>query len=81
MNLRTTFSKWGNSPLQDDSTWKKGTLDNRNAAPVNFLIDGNGKIIFANFRTNERNEDALELMIQSMLDRNKSGQSVAGKAF
>ena len=68
-------------PLHDDSTWKKGTLDNRNAAPVNFLIDGNGKIIFANFRTNERNEDALELMIQSMLDRNKSGQSVAGKAF
>jgi peroxiredoxin len=56
-------------PLRDDSSWVKGPLDNRNAAPVNFLIDGNGRIIFANFRTDGHNEDALEFMIGTMLNR------------
>lgn len=56
-------------PLRDTKEWKKGPLDNRNAAPVNFLIDGNGKIIFANFRTDGNNETTLEMMIASMLER------------
>ena len=55
------------TPLKDNADWQKGPLDNRNAAPVNFLIDQNGRIIFFNFRTNEHNEDALEFMINSML--------------
>jgi thiol-disulfide isomerase/thioredoxin len=56
-------------PLLDDSLWKKGPLDNRHAAPVNFLINQNGKIIFSNFRINEHNEETLEFMINSMLLR------------
>ena len=56
-------------PLLDDSTWIKGPLDNRRAAPVNFLIDQNGKITFSNFRTDESNEAVLETMINSMLTR------------
>lgn len=59
-------------PLKDNDKWTKGPLDNRNAAPVNFLIDGSGKIIFANFRTDGTNEETLQMMISSMLDRNKS---------
>jgi thiol-disulfide isomerase/thioredoxin len=56
-------------PLRVDPSWKKGNLDNRNAAPVNFLIDQNGKIVFSNFRTTESNEDVLEEMINSMLKK------------
>ena len=57
------------TPLKDNADWEKGPLNNRNAAPVNFLIDKSGQIIFSNFRTNEQNEDALEFMINSMLRR------------
>lgn len=57
-------------PLKDNKDWKKGPLDNRGAAPVNFLIDGDTrKIIFSDFRTNENNEDVLEMMISSMLQK------------
>ena len=56
-------------PLRDADNWKKGPLDNRNAAPVNFLIDGNGKIMFSNFRTDGNNEEVLENMISSLLER------------
>ncbi|HEY0677849.1 MAG TPA: redoxin domain-containing protein [Chitinophagaceae bacterium] len=59
-------------PLRDTKEWTKGPLDNRNAAPVNFLIDGDGKIIFSNFRTDGNNEATLEMMIESMLTRKKS---------
>lgn len=58
-------------PLKDNDRWQKGPLDNRNAAPMNFLIDQNGKIIFSNFRTDASNEQSLEVMINSMLDRKK----------
>ncbi len=57
-------------PLKDNDKWQKGPLDNRNAAPVNFLIDGNGKIIFSNFRTDGSNEETLEMMISSSLSIN-----------
>jgi thiol-disulfide isomerase/thioredoxin len=60
------------TPLKDNADWKKGPLDNRNAAPVNFLIDQDGQIIFSNFRTTEHNEEALEFMINSMLKRKKT---------
>jgi len=58
-------------PLKDNDQWEKGPMDNRNAAPVNFLIDGNGRIIYSNFRTDGSNESTLESMISSMLTRNK----------
>ncbi len=59
-------------PLKDNKDWQKGPLDNRGAAPVNFLIDENGKIIFSNFRTGADNEATLDMMIKSMLERKKS---------
>lgn len=59
-------------PLKDNDQWEKGPLSNRNAAPVNFLIDQNGKIIFSNFRTDANNESTLEMMIRSTLERKKT---------
>jgi len=59
-------------PLKDNKDWQKGPLDNRNAAPVNFLIDENGKIIFSNFRTDAANEATLDMMIKAMLERKKA---------
>jgi len=56
-------------PLKDNEDWKKGPLDNRNAAPVNFLIDQEGKIIYFNFRTDHKNEATLTQMIRSLLER------------
>ena len=58
-------------PLRDNKDWVKGPLDNRNAAPKNFLIDENGKIIFSDFRTDASNEATLDMMIRSMLERKK----------
>jgi thiol-disulfide isomerase/thioredoxin len=58
-------------PLRDNKDWDKGPLNNRNAAPVNFLIDQDGKIIFFNFRTDGHNEETLEMMISSMLERKR----------
>lgn len=54
-------------PLEDVKGRAKGNLDNRNAAPVNFLIDKQGNLVFADFRTDAHNEDELELMIQEAL--------------
>lgn len=56
-------------PLKDNDKWVKGPLDNRNAAPVNFLINQEGKIIFSNFRTDNKNEATLKMMINSLLDK------------
>ncbi|WP_167018094.1 TlpA disulfide reductase family protein [Chitinophaga sp. Cy-1792] len=39
------------------------------AAPQNFLIDQDGKIIYKNFRINEKNHRTLELMILSLLKK------------
>jgi thiol-disulfide isomerase/thioredoxin len=58
-------------PLKDNDKWQKGPLDNRRAAPVNFLIDQNGKILFSDFNTNESNEENLDIMIHSMLTKTK----------
>jgi thiol-disulfide isomerase/thioredoxin len=59
-------------PIKDNDKWTKGPMDNRNAAPVNFLIDQDGKIIFSNFRTDGKTEATLEIMIKSMLERKKT---------
>ncbi|SFG61936.1 redoxin domain-containing protein [Pedobacter insulae] len=60
------------TPLEDVKGRVKGNLDNRNAAPMNFLIDQEGRLIFANFRTDGDNEDDLELMINMLLTPKKS---------
>lgn len=57
------------TPLEDVEGRAKGNLDNRNAAPVNFLIDGEGRLIFDNFRIDESNEDKLQMMIDLLLSR------------
>ncbi|MDB5231561.1 MAG: redoxin protein [Chitinophagaceae bacterium] len=57
------------TPLKDNDKWQKGPLDNRNAAPVNFLLGPDGKIIFANFRTDAGTEQTLETMISSTLSK------------
>ncbi len=57
------------TPLEDVEGRKKGNLDNGGAAPVNFLIDQNGKIVFKNIRTDGSNEDVLEAMISQTLER------------
>ncbi|MDB5210850.1 MAG: redoxin protein [Sediminibacterium sp.] len=54
-------------PLRDPKGRDKGNLDNGNGAPVNFLIDKNGNVVFSKFRTDESNEHSLELMINSLL--------------
>lgn len=59
-------------PLEDVEGREKGNLDNRRAAPINFLIDQEGRLIFSNFRTHAENEADLELMISMLLTKNKS---------
>lgn len=47
---------------------KKGNLDNRGFAPVNFLIDKKGRLIFSNFTIDENNKVDLEEMIKFLID-------------
>lgn len=67
-----TSSGYSFTPLEDVKGRNKGNLDNRNAAPVNFLIDQEGRVIFSNFRTDGDNEDELEFMISLLLSPKKS---------
>lgn len=60
-------TKYSFYPLEEKEGRVKGNLDNRGAAPVNFLLDKQGRIIFSNFRTDQDNEDELELMINESL--------------
>ncbi|WEK37523.1 MAG: TlpA disulfide reductase family protein [Candidatus Pseudobacter hemicellulosilyticus] len=52
-------------PVRDEPD-NRGNLEAR-GAPTNYLIDKNGNIIFANFRTHAHNERTLELMIRELL--------------
>ncbi|MDR6784354.1 thiol-disulfide isomerase/thioredoxin [Pedobacter africanus] len=56
------------TPLEEVEGRAKGNLDNRDAAPMNFLIDKEGRLIFSNFRTDGNNEEDLELMINLLLN-------------
>ena len=60
------------TPLEEIEGRTKGNLDNRNAAPMNFLIDRDGRLIFSNFRTDGDNEEDLELMINLILNRKQA---------
>jgi thiol-disulfide isomerase/thioredoxin len=60
------------TPLEDVKGRDKGNLDNRNAAPMNFLIDQNGRLIFSNFRTDGDTEEDLELMINMLISNKKA---------
>lgn len=65
-------SGYGFTPLEDVKGRAKGTLDNRGLAPINFLIDRDGRVIFSFFRTEASNEDELEAMINMLLSAKKS---------
>jgi thiol-disulfide isomerase/thioredoxin len=58
------------TPLEEIDGRVKGNLDNRGAAPMNFLIDKEGRLIFSYFRTDGNNEDDLELMIKLCMQNN-----------
>ncbi|MCU0378935.1 MAG: redoxin family protein [Bacteroidales bacterium] len=53
-------------PLRDEPE-KRGNLEAR-GAPTNYLLDKEGNIVFKNFRTDDRNERTLELMIQALIE-------------
>lgn len=58
-------------PLEDVKDRKKGNLDNRGIAPMNFLIDKQGRLIFSGFRTSGDNEADLEMMIRMLMKDRK----------
>lgn len=60
------------TPLEEVEGRVKGNLDNRNLAPMNFLIDRDGHLIFSNFSTGADNEEDLELMINLILNRKQA---------
>jgi thiol-disulfide isomerase/thioredoxin len=56
------------TPLADVAGRIKGNLDNKGAAPINFLIDQNGRIIFSDFSIHAENEADLKLMVDLLLN-------------
>ena len=56
------------TPLADIKGRDKGNLENYGAAPTNFLIDQNGRIIFSDFMIGAENETHLKMMIDLLLD-------------
>jgi thiol-disulfide isomerase/thioredoxin len=55
------------TPLEDVKDRVKGNLDNRGVAPMNFLLDREGKLMFSNFNTDGENEEDLEMMINMLV--------------
>jgi len=62
--------------LRDSWKRNKGNLK-APGAPTNYLIDGNGRIVFSNFMVDENNEDMLKLMLGEMLDDVKKENKAA----
>lgn len=54
------------TPLKSTSAWAEKHFGVR-GQPTNFLLDKEGNIVFANFRTDQHNERTLEMMIESLL--------------
>lgn len=59
-------TKYSFTPLKSTSAWAEKHFGVR-GAPTNFLLDKEGNIVFANFRTDQHNERTLEIMIDSLL--------------
>jgi len=59
-------TKYSFIPLRGNADWAQKTYNVR-GEPTNFLIDGEGRIVFSNFTINGDNEHMLELMISSLL--------------
>ncbi|PWG80612.1 TlpA disulfide reductase family protein [Pararcticibacter amylolyticus] len=56
------------TPLEEVKGRDKGNLDNKGAAPANFLIDQNGRIIFSDFLIHAENEGHLKMMVDLLLE-------------
>ena len=63
-------TKYSFIPLRGTGDWAQSAYGVR-GEPTNFLIDGKGNIVFANFRTDRENGRTLELMISELLSRDK----------
>jgi thiol-disulfide isomerase/thioredoxin len=61
-------TKYSFIPLRGNADWAEKAYKVR-GEPTNFLIDGDGRIVFSNFMINANNERMLELMITSMLNK------------
>jgi thiol-disulfide isomerase/thioredoxin len=59
-------TKYSFIPLRGTTGWAEKAYKVR-GQPTNFLIDGDGRIVFSNFMIHGDNERMLELMIASML--------------
>lgn len=59
-------TKYSFTPLRATSVWAEKHFGVR-GQPTNFLLDKEGNIVFANFRTDQNNERTLEIMIDSLL--------------
>jgi thiol-disulfide isomerase/thioredoxin len=59
-------TKYSFTPLRATSDWALEHFGVR-GEPTNFLLDKDGNIVYANFRTDQDNERTLELMIRSLL--------------
>ena len=56
------------TPLAEVKGRNKGNLENNGAAPTNFLIDKNGRIVFSDFMIGAENETQLKTMIDLLLE-------------
>lgn len=69
-------TKYSFIPLRGNADWAAKTYKVR-GEPTNFLIDGEGRIVFSNFMINGNNERMLELMISSMLAKGDGMQKAS----
>ena len=69
-------TKYSFIPLRGSADWAAKTYKVR-GEPTNFLIDGEGRIVFSNFMINGNNERMLELMISSMLAKGDGMQKTS----
>ena len=63
-------TKFSFTPLRGNSAFAKQNYNVR-GEPTNFLIDKDGNIVFKNFRIDGANHRTLELMIASLLQKDK----------
>lgn len=62
------------TPLEEDPGRKMDVLTTR-AYPRNFLLDHEGRVIFSDFRIDDKNEEMLERMIRELLEARTGTQA------
>lgn len=66
-----TMNKVSFTSLNDTKKRDKGTLNNNNVAPVNFIIDRAGNVAFSHFKTDAHSENELEQMLRLAIEQSK----------